>query len=139
MDKREIIFRGKGSKFGEWVFGSYDKDGDLCYIRGYQHVATGDEHEKPFDYLVDPSTVGEYTGRNDKNGTRIFEGDVLSGLFSFGLEFNSICTFRNGSFGVKWMRGDAEMFQAFTSFCNVEWEVVGNIYDNPELEEGAKS
>lgn len=69
-------------------------------------------------------------------GKRIFEGDIVNGLFLFEKTVAGVVAFRDGSFGVKWMRGRVEEFSAFTSCCNVEWEVIGNGVDNPELLEG---
>ena len=87
-------------------------------------------------YKVDPGTVGQYAGltdKNSKNGKKIFEGDIVTGLFSFGMEIKAVVVFQDGAFGLKWIRGGAEQFSAFTSICNVEFEVIGNIHDNPEL------
>lgn len=83
--------------------------------------------------MVDQSTVGEFTGLTDKNGKRIFEGDVVSGLFLYAHSLNSVCVFRDGAFGLEWERGGSKQFTAFTSMCNVEFEVIGNVHDNPEL------
>ena len=84
-------------------------------------------------YRVDPATVGQYTGLTDKNGTKIFEGDIVKRLFYFGLPVLSVVTFKNGAFGLEWNRGKVKEFSAFTSICNCTYEVIGNVYDNAEL------
>ena len=67
---REILFRGKRLDDGEWVYGFYSntkgEDGRFHYIQNENSVV-----------LVDPSTVGQYTGITDKNGNKIFEGDIV--------------------------------------------------------------
>lgn len=129
---REILFRGKTDK-GEWVkgvpfFGEY-----RCYI--IEDLFPCDEYEctGAVNYSVIPETVGQYTGLTDKNGKRIFEGDIILGLFLHSCPVNSLVAFQDGAFGLLWNRAGAETFWAFTSICNVEYEIIGNIHDNPEL------
>ena len=126
---REILFRGKRTHGDEWVVGSLridkfenDKEYLCCEINQCD---------------VYPETVGQYTGLTDKNGKKIFEGDIVAGALSW-LEHkkNGTVAFRDGSFGLLWYRGEAEQFNAFTSMCNIEYEVIGNIHDNPELLNG---
>lgn len=123
---REILFRGKRIDNGEWVYGSL-----ILWRDGSASIDDGST-ESPM-YSVIPETVGQYTGLCDKDGKKIFEGDILTGLFRFGLSVNSFCDFRNGSFGTAYVRSNYEHFKAFTSYYNVDFEVVGNIHDNPEL------
>lgn len=125
---REILFRGKRLDNGEWLEGdlvhSVYKIGDTCvgtYGRsfGVHQVAT--------------STVGQYTGLMDKNGKRIWEGDVVKikgdGVYlcvwsECNLEFS--LTNVKESFGM----GYLPMYNA---------KVIGNIHDNQELLEGGAS
>ena len=127
---REILFRGKQIDANEWVEGSL-----LVFPKTKRtKILAWEEADLDFNSLeVDPKTVGQYTGRKDKNGKKIFEGDIVTGLFLWGMSINAVVTFRDGAFGLKWNRGDVETFSAFTSICNVEFEVVGNIHDNSEL------
>lgn len=134
---REILFRGKRTDDGRWNYGVPVKadGGDIILVGdldGYQTVY--ELYENAADVI--PETVGQYTGLTDKNVKKIFEGDIVTGLFLFGLSVNAVVTFQDGAFGLEWHRGNAKTFNAFTSICNVEYEVIGNIHDNPELLKG---
>ena len=138
---REILFRGKRADNGKWIEGTgintqYD-------VRGEKHtyigvLARSQIYPSPMQtitwYEVIPETVGQYTGLTDKNGKNIFEGDIVSGALRW-LETpkNGVVVFKNGSFGLLWYRGEIEQFNAFTSMCNITYEVIGNIHDNPGL------
>lgn len=139
---REILFRGKRVENGEWVYGYYAKYRNIC-SEDYTAILQFDKEDGGVVYsdgvtAVIPETVGQYTGLTDKNGKQIFEGDILRGLFDFNAKImiSAVSVFCNGSFGVRDRRCGCDRFTPFAGFCNLKWEVIGNIHDNPELWEG---
>lgn len=124
---REILFRGKSKAQGsEWLYGDV-----LIYENSAQIWET--INNRKHNSVVSLETIGQYTGLTDKNGIMMFEGDIVTGLFLFGMSINAVVAFKNGAFGLEWNRGGVNTFTAFTSLCNVEYEVIGNVHDNPEL------
>ena len=138
MQMREIMFRGKRLDNGEWIEGHLiryengrtriceSKTDIFCYEKDCSIIQTV-AHE------TETLTVGQYTGLNDKYGKRIFEGDIVLGLFHYELAAKGVVTFQDGAFGLRWNRGKVGEFSAFTSICHVAYKVIGNIHDNPEL------
>lgn len=129
---REILFRGKRLDNGEWVYGMpwiFKEKSCVCpWKEGVCKYDTGF-----FPVEVIPETVGQYTGLTDKNGNKIFEGDIVLGRFEFGMKVPSLVVFRDGVFGLELGNAGKNFFTAFTGFCNVTFEVIGNVFDNPEL------
>lgn len=133
---REILFRGKRKDNGEWVYGFYCP---ACFgffpcspaIISKELMDSG--CWKPEEVI--PETVGQYTGLTDKNGKKIFEGDIVKGLFVFG-EISSVVIFKYGSFGIEWNIDEIKVLDPFLGLRNIECEVIGNIHDNPELLKG---
>lgn len=134
---REILFRGKRTDNGEWVKGFYcifNGKKHLIYT-GYAAAACGNYY--PVGYEVDPKTIGQYTGMDDRNDTKIFEGDIV--LVPY-IDLMSKCTWDDTSLSeraiVRYVDG---MFYAeyiepgdkFTlSVMKGHMKIVGNIYDN---------
>lgn len=116
---REILFRGKHLGDGEWVFG------DL-YHRGKEVVITS--FYAGHHVAVDPATVGQFTGHEDKAGKRIFEGDIVS----FGANVYVVKYIEKYSRFAGTMPGIV-----FSGFPLANSIVIGNIHDNQEsLKEG---
>ena len=129
---REILFRGKRIDNGWWMEGYCSKYFDgfktaTCIAQPTRETITGS-----LCYEVDPSTVGQYTGLTDKNGKRIFEGDILrqkkNGVYGFPFSV----VFDDGGF--MWNENERRDF-LYQSICDT-CEVIGNIHDSPELLEG---
>jgi uncharacterized phage protein (TIGR01671 family) len=144
---REILFRGKAInredgfnyrtnyKNGDWVYGLLTKN----YNEEYDFAAEMTNEIGISGIEVDYKTIGQYTGYTDKNGVRIFEGDIVN---YFGKDFlNSLVTFDKGSFWFEFLSEytrkirdqKRDLIFANVSLCG---EVIGNQYDNPELVEG---
>lgn len=131
---REILFRGKRLDNGEWIEGWYGKKSFGAWPLRDAITPCADAENGHLHYEeIDPATLGQFTGLTDKNGTRIFEGDVVTGLFLFSDPVNGQIGFQDGAFGLYWMRGGWKEFTPITSMCNVTYEIIGNIHDNPEL------
>lgn len=119
---REILFRGKCLDTGEWI------EGDLLRINGHVFIFP-DPAPKGIDkYKVDPATVGQYTGRKDKNGKKVYEADILTDKFgSMG-----VVEWRDSGFVVNF--GDTDIFDLSDCFGDsYQMWVVGNIHDNADL------
>lgn len=139
------VYRGKTKQNGEWVYGCFVKEKSYCCIwQGENNVHPAehpyfDENIGIIDGNLTPvllESVGQCSMVKDKNDVDMFEGDIVAGaLWWLEQPKYGIVTFRDGSFGLLWYRGKAEQFNPFTSMCNIEYEVVGNIIDNKEFYE----
>ena len=128
MENR-FLYRAKRIDNGRWVYGlpSYGKDGEFREIEAYEDT------DVEF-YVVDPSTICQCTGREDKNGKLIFENDILSGHID--VEFpedetrKRVVWHENG-----WCANESgcDDYEALDDFDSENFEVIGNMIDNPEL------
>ena len=156
----EVLSRGKTSK-GEWVygdlvhpksnyvFGNHSRPIDdkyafiltTCWVHGGRFCSNG-------VCWVLSETVGQYTGLTDKNGNKIFEGDVFE---EREYETRGVVVFENGAFKIKWYGvktvlreygyddnggWDEIETESFDMYYINQMEVIGNIHDNPTLISG---
>src|SRR5574344_1668233 len=77
--KREILFRGKRIDNGEWIEGYYYSECGLYYIFENRQAESMLNRNHP--YAVIPETIGQFTGLTDKNGVKIFDGDIVQWTF----------------------------------------------------------
>ena len=137
---REILFRGKRADNGEWVKGYfYEHEPPLVAIAPKDYVPEPSKWyiartafadwsiPRQVEFIgVDPFTVGQFTGLTDKNGKRVFEGDILQDVDT-GKTFEIIY---QGHMFLRYERGPMYMFYTLDGDC---LEIIGNIHDNPEL------
>lgn len=127
---RTIKFRGKQVGNGEWVYGYY-------FVQNGRGVDGREDHDVHFIYdkggtqIIDLETVGQFTGLHDKDGTEIYEGDVVKcnqmkfyfGQYTYDVQYNeNWCQFGITT-GADWhnLSGDKDLY------------VIGNVHDNAEL------
>ena len=126
---REILFRGKRVFDGKWVNGFAYKQYSAAkvetwYIRAFET-----------DFLVIPETVCQYTGLTDKRSTKIFEGDIVKFYNGDGEYSPYEVRWQDSGFSVL-MNGNPDLFDELDDFFSRRCEIIGNIYDNPELMKG---
>ena len=143
---REILFRGKRTDNDEWVYGSFCMDAveqknGLCGVDGFirrYDFAKG----KMQMHEVDRESVSQFTGLTDKNGKRIFDGDILHIVsYTCDYDFKTSVGAKYGYTSGLYVDGDfndgdfTEIGFAFDYWSNedAEVEVIGNIYDTPAL------
>jgi uncharacterized phage protein (TIGR01671 family) len=118
---REIKFRGKRLDNVEWI------TGDLIRMSGYTFIFP-DPAPNGFDrYMVDPATVGQYTGLKDKNGKDIWEGDIVEWENLIKTNMRSVIAYRDRMFCFVDANNEPEEI-----WC-CSFTKIGNIHDNPEL------
>ena len=159
---REILFRGK-TLTGKWVEGAYYKQEEFYGDKEDAHIIITSKETLENDFaleshIVIPETVGQYTGLTDKNGTKIFEGDIIryADMYDYNCylesldnteaydkcDFGYIRTVDEVVYGIKigypafdlnkheW---DCNGLSELNESGNYFYEVIGNIHDNSEL------
>ena len=142
---REILFRGKRADNGEWEYGDlwcnpYGKR-VVCIVSPISDQGTTGGNE------VDPETVSQFTGLTDKNGRKIFEGDILhiakiadglGGYYQPPLDYpvNVVVKWDLCAWMWETLCDDKRYITFPDAWCHYECEIIGNIYDNPELLKG---
>lgn len=125
MELRKIVFRGKSKHTGEWVYGSY-----IANYNNNDWIVQGGDF-----FAVESDTVGQFTGRYDKEGKEIYYGDIFYNVTTnvkYVVFFSNIkCAFCYEALGSvhPWSR----IMQSCWFDTNVNFQVIGNAYDNPEL------
>jgi uncharacterized phage protein (TIGR01671 family) len=113
--KREILFRGKKIDSGEWIYGNLEyvssEGADYYYIFWQGHTTP-----------VIADTIGQYTGTEDRNGVKIFDGDVIDeGIVCWNDEYLGF-----------FAKGDFAEGENKPLYDILFPEIVGNIHDNPD-------
>lgn len=151
---RENEFRGQKCSDGKWVYGYYIES--KTSWRGHKPhkswivpgaISNGGFFNILGRYAVKDDTVGQFTGLLDKNGKKIFEGDIVRKRdLTFNLQYEGVVVYNSaiGCFRIHSESGGTTMRMGFEASdvyndgqCTVpvkyDYEVIGNIYDNPEL------
>ena len=133
---REIKFRGFSKTLNKWIIGvPYFSEGNWWILV--------DENTKSDDigtgsYFVDKNSIGQYTGLKDKNGVEIYEGDIVT-IMDCEPSLYKICYWDNNfKWGVEYIGNDKTnwQYENLEEFSYEDFEVIGNIYENPELLQG---
>lgn len=138
---REILFRGKSIGTGEWLYGYLFNYGltapsnvpciSVCVPKSWKEAYNL--------YAVSPGTIGQYTGLKDRNGKKIFEGDILEYIGKRKDNMNKVyrrkVVFRKGMFALlsKELQTYSALNYHYMKDGRSVWRVIGNIHDNPEL------
>ena len=141
---REILFRAKAInrdpyksyrtnyKNGDWVYGLITKEYDERFKKLPAEMTSTDGVS---EIEVDYKTIGQFTGQTDKHGTKIFEGDILQNTSNGKTAV--VQWFSEYSAFMLWCKSENQVYWLYDNdFLNIE--VIGNIYNNPELFGGAE-
>ena len=133
MLDREIKFRGKAEYYNDWLYGNLVQTRE----KG-AYIFPLDAPDSVDRYSVLENTVSQYTGVKDKNGNEVYEGDILLTFtrvythkdIEKGIVYKIVWSHRSSAWILKNSTGE---FLFVSSCIASSFEVIGNIYDNPEL------
>ena len=155
---REVIFRGKRLHDNKWIYGNFISDCEgnphiiepRFFCEDGHHLQYEDNTDTPV--FIIPETVGQFTGLTDKNGVRIFEGDILD--VSSDVAYGGVAVHRLGYFVVEFHNGcfmksalddpqlsffDNAKRKGLYHFISTDiHKIVGNIHDNPDILKGGE-
>lgn len=121
---RKILFRGKRVDNGEWVISD-------CFYQCDGEIKLWDNPNRDGWVNVKPETIGQYTGIKDKNGTKIFEGDIVLADFEYKDERMEVIFYQCG---FKLKSKNCEYYYDYSIHDeSADLEVIGNVFDTPEL------
>lgn len=138
---REIKFRAKIKPTGKWIYG------DIAHVQGEPCIQTdvSEENKHTIGWNVVPESICQFTGLQDKNGKKIYEGDIVNWHNK-----NYVIVFKDGMFYASieecnrrvYVYGGFPLYSISNTLTTLDedaiCEIIGNIYDNPELLEGGK-
>lgn len=127
---REILFRGKDADSGLWCYG------DLSFSRDRKPHIRFWAHNGYLVREVMPETVGQFTGFVDKNKKRIFEDDILASTYEEENAVHELVLWYNNGWHIRWKQAEPDVI--WQQDMDRYSEIVGNIWDNPELLEVEK-
>lgn len=120
MRRRE--FRGKTENLSKWVYGNLLGDGTIIPRGQVFEIDKGYIDDQLEAYSVLPETIGQYIGLKDKNGNKIFDGDIVQ----YNNKEIGYVGYANGAFYI-------EAENITNEWIPQNLVVIGNIHDNPEL------